>query len=147
MAFTGGSAQAQLLDRKVISLGEAQKIAAAARAAAMQAGLQMAVAVVDANGELILLERMDDVQIGSIQIAQGKARTSALLRRPTVELETAVAGGRNALISLDPRFVLIGGGLNVVVDGQTVGAVGCSGGTAEQDAMICQAGLAARTTP
>src|SRR6476620_1208978 len=80
---TGGTGQAQLLDRKAISLAEAKKMVAAAMAEAVKNKWQMVVVVTDDHGTPIVLEKMDGVQLGSVGIAERKAKTSALLRRPT----------------------------------------------------------------
>lgn len=143
LAVGAGAAQAQLLTRQVVSLAEAQRLAAAARAMATQRRLDMAIAVVDANGDLILLERMDNVQVGSVVIAQGKALTSARLRRPTKASEDAVNQNRASLTTLFPGFTAVQGGLPITVNGQVIGAIGCSGGTSEEDEQVCTAGLAA----
>src|SRR4030095_12812599 len=79
---TGGTGQAQLLDRKAISLAEAKKMVAAAMAEAVQNEWQKVERVTDDRGTPIVLEKMDGVQLGSVGIAERKAKTSALLRRP-----------------------------------------------------------------
>src|SRR5690348_4064864 len=81
------AAHAQYLTQKVISLAEAKKIAAAASAEAVKNNWKMAIAVVDNDGGLIYFERADNIQSGSLDVAIGKARTSALFRRPTKVLE------------------------------------------------------------
>ena len=92
---------------------------------------------------------MDGVQLGSVGIAERKAKTSALLRRPTKAVEDAVMGNpgatppapqRNVLLTLFPDFLPIGGGLPLFNGDQLMGAIGCSGGTAAQDEQVCKAG-------
>lgn len=145
----GGTGQAQLLDRKAISLAEAKKMVAAAMAEAVKNKWQMVVVVTDDHGTPIVLEKMDGVMLGSVGIAEGKARTSALLRRPTKAVEDAVTGNpgatppapqRNILLSLFPGIVPVGGGLPLMNGDQLMGAIGCSGGTAAQDEQVCKAG-------
>jgi glc operon protein GlcG len=147
----GGTGQAQLLDRKAISLAEAKKLVAAAMAEAVKNKWQMVVVVADDHGTPIVLEKMDGVQLGSVGIAERKAKTSALLRRPTKALEDAVMGNpgaatppappRNTLLTLFPDFLPIGGGLPLFNGDQLMGAIGCSGGTAAQDEQVCKAGV------
>jgi len=101
--MTGGTGQAQLLDRKAISLAEAKKMVAAAMAEAVKNKWQMVVVVADDHGTPIVLEKMDGVQLGSVGIAERKAKTSALLRRPTKALEDAVMGNPGATPPAPPR--------------------------------------------
>jgi glc operon protein GlcG len=145
----GGTGQAQLLDRKAISLAEAKKMVAAAMAEAVKNKWQMAVVVTDDHGTPIVLEKMDGVMLGGVDIAERKAKTSALLKRPTKALEDAVMGNpgasppappRNVLLSLFPGIVPVGGGLPLMSGDQLMGAIGCSGGTAAQDEQVCKAG-------
>jgi glc operon protein GlcG len=134
-----GTAHAQLLDKKAISLAEAKKMVAAAEAEANKNKWGMCIVVVDANGDSILSERMDDCQIGSVDVALAKARTAARFRRPSKVFEDFVAAGRNAVLGLG--VMPIEGGINLVVDGKTIGAIGCSGGSAAQDGVTCKAGV------
>lgn len=146
----GTAAQAQLLDRKVISLAEAKKIAAAAQAETVKNKWRMVVAVVNAEGELIYLERMDDVETGGVRLAIEKARTAARFNRSTTVLEKLVQGDPNASPPIPPRIVRLAlfgmpaqGGLPIKVGDYFIGAIGCSGGSAPQDEQVCAAGLAA----
>ena len=97
---------------------------------------------VDEAGNLIYLERMDNAQIGSVAVAQGKARTAAQFRRPTRVFEEAITKGRNALLNLSADFTPITGGEPIVSDGVAIGAVGVSGGTGDQDEQCAKAGAA-----
>lgn len=135
-------AAAQLLDARVISLEAAERMADAAEVEARRNQWNVAIAVVDAAGELILFHRLDGVQPASLDIALQKARTAARLRRPTKALQDALEGGRTALLALDGLLPLEGG-IPVVFDGQVIGAVGVSGVTSQQDAQVAQAALAA----
>ncbi|HEX2093891.1 MAG TPA: heme-binding protein [Longimicrobiaceae bacterium] len=137
-----GSVAAQLLDAKVISLEAARRMADAAEAEARRNRWNVAIAIVDAAGELILFHRLDGVQPASLDIAVQKARTAARFRRPTKALQDALENGRTALLALDGVLPLEGG-IPVVVDGQTIGAIGVSGVTSQQDAQIAQAGVSA----
>lgn len=136
------AASAQLLDARVISLEAARRMADAAEAEAARNQWNVAIAIVDAAGELILFHRLDGVQPISLDIALQKARTAARFRRPTKALQDAVESGRTVLLAIDGMLPLEGG-VPVVVDGQVIGAIGVSGVTSQQDAQIAQAGLAA----
>ena len=137
--FVTLTAHSQVLDRKTLSLEAANKIIAGAIAEARANNWLVDIAVVDEAGHLLSFQRMDGALIGSIEVAIGKARTASLFRRPTKVLEEA-AKTRPAIVTL-PNGVLLQGGVPVVVNGQTVGAVGVSGVTSQQDEQIAEAGL------
>jgi uncharacterized protein GlcG (DUF336 family) len=135
-------AHAQLADRKVLTLAEAKKIMAAAQADAAKSNLTMAIAILDEGGHLLLFEKMDETQTGSIGVALSKARSAFLFKRPTKVFEDAVQGGRNVILALEGALP-IEGGLPLVVGGKVIGAIGVSGGTAPQDGVVAAAGAAA----
>lgn len=124
-----------------VTLEVAKKIAAAAEVEAKKNNFTMAIAIVDSGGDLTYFEKIDGTQLGSIDVAIGKARTANNFKRPTKLLEDAVAGGRNSLVTL-PNLVLIEGGIPIVVDNKIIGAIGVSGGNSQQDAQVASAGLA-----
>lgn len=126
-----------------IDLERARRVAAAAVAEAAASGWTVAVAVVDAGGDLVLLERMDRTQVGSVDVAIGKARCAVRFKRPTKEWEDALAGGRTAILGI-PGIVPVEGGLPLVDAGAIVGAVGVSGALAAQDTRCAEAGLRAQ---
>ncbi|HKQ25079.1 MAG TPA: heme-binding protein [Burkholderiales bacterium] len=136
------NANAQLADKKVLTLEAAKKIAAAAEAEARKNNWNVVIAVVDDGGHLVHLQRIDGTQTGSIDVAIGKARTSAAFKRPTKVFDE-LAKTRPSITSISPTAVLLEGGVPVVVGGQVVGAVGVSGVTSQQDAQIAEAGIAA----
>lgn len=138
----GGSAHAQLADKKTLTLAEARKIAAAAEAQASHSNLKVAVAILDDGGHLVLLEKMDDTQIGSIDVAIAKGRTAALFKRDTKAFEDSVIGGRSVVLKLD-NVMPIEGGVPLVVGSQVVGAIGVSGATPSQDGAVARAGALA----
>lgn len=142
LALHPARAAAQLLDAKVVSLEAAERMMHAAKDEARKNGWKLSIAIVDAAGELIAFERMDDASPSSVAISQAKARTSARFRRPTKALEDAVAGGRAALLSFD-GMTMVEGGVPIVVDGRVIGAIGVSGASSAQDAQVAQAGVAA----
>jgi glc operon protein GlcG len=136
------AADAQLADAKVLTLEAAKRMMDAAEAEAARNGWNVAIAIVDAGGELVMLHRRDGTQLASIEIARGKARTAVYFKRPTKALEDAVAGGRTVLVALDD-ITPLEGGIPIEVDGQIIGAIGVSGVMSTQDAVVAQAGLSA----
>lgn len=127
---------------KFITLEAAKKMVAVGEAEAMKNGWNVAITIVGANGELILFHKLDETQPGSIAVSQGKARTSALFKRPTKAMEEMIAGGKTAFLAVE-GIVPIQGGLPVIADGKVIGAIGVSGVTSAQDEQIATAALAA----
>ena len=143
VVLLGPSAQAQLLQKKALSLEAARKMVAAAEAEAERNHWRGVVAVVDDGGWVILLERMDHAAMtASVELAAGKARSAALFKKPTQALEEAINHGRYAAITAR-GFIEMQGGLPVVVDGEVIGGIGASFATPEEDEQIAKAGLAA----
>ena len=125
-----------------IAVEGAKKAAAASLAEARKNGWTMAVAVVGPSGALVYFEKMDDTQIGSVNVSIDKARSAALFKRPTKAFQEALAGGGNGLRVLRLRDAIpVEGGVPLTVDGKLVGAIGVSGGTSEQDGQCAQAGV------
>jgi uncharacterized protein GlcG (DUF336 family) len=123
-----------------IGVDDAKKAAAAAVAEVKKIGAAPnAIAIVDHGGFLIYFERMDNTQLGSVEVAIEKARSAALFRRPSKVFEDALAGGRTAILALRGAMPLEGG-LPLVSGGKIVGAIGASGGTAQQDGQVATAG-------
>jgi len=137
-----GPASAQLASKKALTLEAAKQIAAAAEAEAVKNNWNVVIAVVDDGGHLLYLQRMDETQTGSVEVATQKAKTAAAFKRPTKALEDAVAGGRNVILKL-PGALPVEGGLPISVDGKIIGAIGVSGVTSQQDGQIARAGLEA----
>ena len=125
-----------------ITLAEARKAIAAAEGEAGKHGWKLVCAVADASGDLIALERMDGAQLGSIQVAQDKARTAARFRRPTKAFLDALKGGNLFVMNL-PGVITAEGGFPIVRGGKLIGAIGCSGAISNQDATAAMAGLEA----
>ncbi|MBL9213531.1 MAG: heme-binding protein [Opitutaceae bacterium] len=127
-----------------IALAEAKRVLAAAQAEAAKNKWNVVIAVVDAGGHLVALERMDSTQYGSVVVAQEKARTAAAFRRSSKVFQDGVAAGGEGLRMLAlPGALPIEGGLPLVVGGKVVGAIGVSGVTSAQDGQIAAAGVAA----
>jgi glc operon protein GlcG len=126
-----------------ITAESAKKVAAPAIAEAKKNGWAMAVAIVDTAGELVYFERMDDTQVGSVNISIDKARSAARFKRPTKAFQdTLAAGGEGLRILALQGAVPVDGGIPLVVGGKIVGAIGASGGTSTQDGQVAAAGAA-----
>src|ERR1700676_5143042 len=103
----------------------------------------MAVAIVDTGGYLVYFERMQDTQLGSVEVAMDKAKSAALFRRPTKAFQDIVAAGGDGLRILRLTGAIpVEGGIPIIVDGKLIGAVGASGGSSDQDGRTAQAGAA-----
>jgi glc operon protein GlcG len=123
-----------------IGLDRAKQVMAAAEAEAKKRNWKMNIAVVDTNGEPVLFERMEGAQIASGSISIGKARTAARFRRESRLFYNAYETGHAYTGTLDPTLVASPGGFPLVDGGKLIGAIGCSGGTGDQDAAICKVG-------
>ena len=130
-----------LLTKRTLTLETAQRIADAAEKFAHKKKWNVVITVVDDGGHLIYLARMDGTQIGSIEVAQAKARTALAFKRPTKIWSDALTSGRTPILGL-PGVTPVEGGLPLTVQGEFVGAIGVSGVTSEQDGQIAQAGAA-----
>jgi uncharacterized protein GlcG (DUF336 family) len=107
-------------------------------------GVDMDIAVVDPGGNLLGFYRMDQAKVTSIAIAIDKAFTAAGTRKPTREYKAVGAPNGPAFginTSNQGRFMIFGGGVPIMVDGECIGAVGCSSGSPEQDEQVAQAGI------
>lgn len=134
-------AQAPMSYGPTITAETAKRLAAPAIAEAKKNNWTMAVAIVDPAGDLVYFEKMDDTQAGSTQIAVDKARSAARFKRPTKTFQDALAAGGAGLRLLGLNgAVPVEGGIPLVQAGKIVGAIGCSGGTSEQDGMCATAG-------
>lgn len=127
-----------------ITLAQAKRVADAALEPARASGWSMVIAIVDPGGHLVYLEKMDETQVGSVEIAQSKARSAALFKRPTKLFQERLARGGDGLLVLRLQGVIpVEGGVPVVVDGKVVGALGVSGGSSAEDEACAAAGAAA----
>ena len=123
-----------------ISLDNARKCLAAAEAESRKNNWTMAIAVVDGGGHNIAAIRMDGTQFGSVNVAHQKAWSAAAYRRPTKVFEDVLAKGGDGLRILRLEGAIpVEGGVPIVMDGRIVGAVGASGGTAQQDGVVAKA--------
>jgi uncharacterized protein GlcG (DUF336 family) len=129
----------------LVDLDLALQLCAAARARAGQEGALVSVAVVDGGGHLVAFQRMDGAEIAGPVLARDKAYTAVAHRVATADLATATAPGAElaGMFAADGgRYVCFGGGIPLWSGGLVVGAVGVSGGTAEQDVASAQAAAA-----
>jgi uncharacterized protein GlcG (DUF336 family) len=139
------SSTAQFTTKKALTLEAAKKLAALAELEAVKNKWTMVIVIVDDGGNVMYLERMDNTQIGSIEVATQKAKTAISFKRPTKSFEERALAGKNVLLAL-PGAIPIEGGLPIVVDGQYLGAIGVSGGSSDQDGMVAKAALDAFLT-
>ncbi len=135
---------AQVISKPTISLELAKKLGAKAEAEAARNKWTVVVAIVDDGGNLVYLSKMDGTQIGSIDVAQKKARTALKFKRPTKAFEDAVAGGRTAIVSL-PDVVAIEGGVPIMAGDAYIGAIGISGAKSNEDGIVAAAALTVLT--
>jgi glc operon protein GlcG len=138
--MTGTLSQAQLADKKALTLQIAKQVVAAAEQAAAANHNHMFILIVDDGGNLMYMERMDEAQLGSFNVALAKARSAVFFKRPTKMFEDAVIkNGYTPILKL-PEAMPIEGGIPLLVDGHILGAIGVSGGTPQEDGKAAQAG-------
>lgn len=127
-----------------ITLEAAKKILNAARAFAISKQWTVVIVIVDTGGNLVLLEKFDNTQIGSIDVAIGKAKTANNFKRPTKTFEEGIANGGAGLRVLNvPGILPVEGGDPILVNGKIIGAIGVSGMKSTEDEEVAKAGLAA----
>lgn len=126
-----------------LELADIRKIATAAEAEAVANGWAVTIAIVDAGGHLLWLQRLDGAAPLSAHIAPGKARTAALGRRDSKAYEDMVNGGRTSFLSAPGAEALLEGGVPILHAGACLGAVGVSGVKSNEDVQIARAGIAA----
>ena len=129
---------------KTLDITDAEIMIAAARAKADAIGVPMCIAITDESGNLLAFERMIGGKVTSITIAIDKSFTASGAKKATHDYGTASQPGAPAYgiaSAIGGRLMVVGGGLPVVVDGETVGAIGVSSGTPAQDMEVAQAGV------
>lgn len=141
LAATALISRADLPSKKVLTLGVAKKIAEAAEVEATKRGSTVVIAVVDDGGHLLVLHRLDDTQVASVEVGIGKARTAAIFRRPSKVFEDQIREGRVAALAL-PGATPLQGGVPIIYEGKVIGAIGVSGNTPQEDEEIAQVGAA-----
>jgi glc operon protein GlcG len=139
--------QAQVADKKGLTLDGARRVIAAAVTEAKKRNTTGVVAVVDEGGNTVALERLDRTFAAGANISIGKARTAVLFQRPTKVFEDIIRNGRTPMVALND-FTPLQGGIPIVVDGQVVGGVGVSGAaSAQEDEELAIAGANALSAP
>ena len=118
-------------------------MAAAAEAEALRNQWAVSIAIVDAGGHLLHLQRLDGAAPLSAHIAPAKAHTAALGRRETKVYEDMINAGRTSFLSAPTLQGMLEGGVPVIKDGQCIGAVGVSGVKSSEDAQVAKAAIAA----
>lgn len=128
--------------KSYLTCDDAKKILAAAEAHATQNNWAVCISVVDDGGHLLGFLRVDGCAQASIKISQGKAYSAAVRRRATKLDEDVIANGRVAALSM-PGITFLEGGVPILHNAETIGAVGVSGVKSSDDAAIASAGIAA----
>jgi uncharacterized protein GlcG (DUF336 family) len=123
-----------------INLEQAKKVMAGAEAEAKKNNWPVAIVILDSGGQLVMLQRLDNTQWGSVDIAKEKARAAVALKRPTKALQDGIAQGGANLRLLSTGFSMLEGGIPIVHEGKIIGSIGVSGVTSAQDAQTAQAG-------
>ena len=137
---------AQLADTKMLTADAVKSLLASAEATAKQNKWNVSIAVTDAAGDLLGFLKLDNASTGSVQIAQGKARTAARFGRPTKVYADRILTDTLTFLSVD-GLVALQGGLPIVVGGKVIGAVGVSGATSAQDEQVAATAIAAVLKP
>jgi glc operon protein GlcG len=129
---------------EAIHLEQAEKVLAAALQEATKNNWTMAIAIVDTGGKLVLFKKMDNTQIGSVDVAISKAVTANNFKRASKVFEDAVASGGIGLRVLSlPGVTALEGGELIMLNGKIIGAIGISGALSTQDGQAARAGTAA----
>ena len=126
----------------MLTLEDARRMTLAAQRAAAENNWNVVIAVVDDGGHLISLQRMDGTQKGSVRVAEQKARTAIMFKRPTKVFEDMVLQGRPMMMTM-PDAICLEGGLPLIRDGVFVGAIGVSGVKSSEDGIVAAQGVAA----
>lgn len=140
-AAASASAQAPPAYGPPITNDQAKKVMAGAEAEAKKNNWPVVIVVLDSGGQLVMLQRLDNAQWGSVEIAKEKARSAVALRRPTKVFQDLIAQGGANLRLPTIGYSVLEGGIPIVVDGKIIGGVGVSGVTSQQDAQVGQAGI------
>ena len=127
-----------------ITLEQAKRVMAAAELEAAKNSGQVAIAILDSGGNMVMFHKLDNTQLASIGVSEGKANTALQFKRPSKALDDAIAAGGAGLRLLAVKDITpLEGGLPVILDGTIIGAIGVSGALSSQDAQVARAGAAA----
>ena len=125
-----------------ITLEQAKTVMAGAEAEAKKNNWGMAIIILDSGGHMVMMQRLDGTQLGSLDVAKDKAWSAVAFRRPTKAFEDAVSqGGANLRLLRLTGASPIEGGVPIMADGKIIGSIGVSGGTAPQDGQVAKAGV------
>jgi glc operon protein GlcG len=124
-----------------ITIEGARAVMAAAESEAAKNNWAVVISIIDSGGNIVMLHRHNDVQLSSIEISQGKAKTALMFKRPSKVLDDAISSGGAGLRFLALKDIVpLEGGLPLVAEGKIVGAIGVSGVLSAQDAQVARAG-------
>jgi glc operon protein GlcG len=140
LAFMTLISAAELPTKKWLNLAAIKTLAAAAEAEAQKRNVQVTICIVDDSANLLFLQKADGAGLNTIQFAQRKARHAALYRRASKDAADQLKGGNLGVLAYPDAFPNQGG-LPIQVDGQTIGAIACSGAPSEVDEAISQAAI------
>ncbi|MEW9077006.1 heme-binding protein [Terrisporobacter glycolicus] len=123
-----------------LNLQSAKKIAEFAEEKAKQIKVPMVISIVDDGGNVILVHRMEDSLLASIDLSLNKAYTAVSLKMPTDKLKDLCKPGEvlYGIQNTNNRIVIFGGGIPFKYRGKVVGAIGISGGSVEEDMCVCE---------
>jgi glc operon protein GlcG len=126
-----------------VTLEQAKKIMAGAEAEAVKNKWRMVITILDSGGNVVMVQRLDNTQFGSIDVSRDKAHAAVAFQRPTKVFQDLIAqGGVNLrLLKLTGGAGVLEGGIPIIVNNKVIGAVGVSGGTSQQDHQVAQAGI------
>jgi glc operon protein GlcG len=129
-----------------VTLDQAKRVMAAAELEAAENTWQVAITILDSGGNLVMFHKIDNTQLSAVTVSEGKARTALEFKRPSKDLDDAIArgGAGNRLLALK-NITPIEGGLPIVLDGKIIGAIGVSGAISAQDSQVAKAGIDALT--
>jgi glc operon protein GlcG len=124
-----------------ITLDQAKRVMAAAELHAVENTWQVAITILDSGGNMVMFHKIDNAQLSAVTVSEGKARTALEFKRPSKDLDDAIArgGAGNRLLALKD-ITPLEGGQPIVLDGKIVGAIGVSGAVSAQDAQVAKAG-------
>lgn len=128
-----------------VNLDDAKRMIKAAIKKAGEMNLPCSVAVVDNKGFLVALYRMDDALIPTADIARDKAWTAAVFRMPSEQIvkfgDPLKPGAGFNRQNWNDRLTVIPGGLPIKSGGRVIGGIGVSGGTPDEDVLVCKAAM------
>jgi glc operon protein GlcG len=131
---------AELPTKKYLNVAALKTMVAGAEAEAEKRGVHVTICIVDESGNLLFLQKADEIGLNTIQFAQKKARQAAMYRAPSKNAADSLKNGNMAVL-VYPESFPNQGGLPIKVDGQTIGAIAASGAASEVDEAIAQAGI------